>query len=461
MERVQINVDEDKINRLIIIVLWSVMIAGTIGYTFSQLTKDEVDMNRVFFNLFVVDLSFIILNLISTAAFIFIKKRRKFLKYLIITTFTLVYPAYWYASLNINNDGWAFCFMTLAFVILHVDFALIVYEICLILIINIGFYTFFWDEITGQMIEVTSHFTFRIVTMAIVSTVSIMITLTIRKVFKNASLKEEELAEDREVAVHTLEIAGTFTKSVKNLSEKTSNFINTLTNSSENQATNVEEIASSTEELMASLEEINKNTNTTSENLNLVVDEIQSGMKSLNNSRTEINELVNFSKIMFDSIEKVNDIAENTTLLALNAAIEAARAGTAGKGFAVVANEIQKLAEKSTLSAQDVSNLLLESGKKISNVSTLNNRSFDIYSLITQKLEDISKVIQQISFATQELDSGGKEIARNLESINQESAQNYELAKEILLANNELKDETKKLDNIVSKNKTTDIEFDF
>ncbi|GGG52889.1 methyl-accepting chemotaxis protein [Paenibacillus radicis (ex Gao et al. 2016)] len=71
-----------------------------------------------------------------------------------------------------------------------------------------------------------------------------------------------------------------------------------------------------------------------------------------------VNQLNERSHQIGEIIDAMTAISSQTNLLALNAAIEAARAGEEGKGFAVVADEIRKLAERSRISAMEVTELI-------------------------------------------------------------------------------------------------------
>lgn len=67
-----------------------------------------------------------------------------------------------------------------------------------------------------------------------------------------------------------------------------------------------------------------------------------------------INRLEEMSRQIGSISQAITDIASQTNLLALNAAIEAARAGDHGRGFAVVAEEVRKLAEEASRSAEEI-----------------------------------------------------------------------------------------------------------
>ena len=85
-----------------------------------------------------------------------------------------------------------------------------------------------------------------------------------------------------------------------------------------------------------------------------LADRINHSNKKINKTAEISRTLKKSSKDMNIMVSAISGVADQTNLLALNAAIEAARAGEAGKGFAVVADEIRKLADASSISADEI-----------------------------------------------------------------------------------------------------------
>ncbi len=212
------------------------------------------------------------------------------------------------------------------------------------------------------------------------------------------------------------QILDSFNKALSQItrtSEQVSEESDKMSSSAQSLADGATEQAAAVEELSASILEISKQVSSTSADAGNANKASEESMKHLMlcNEKMEalsaaIEEISNSSRQIGGITKAIEDISLQTNILALNASVEAARAGEAGKGFAVVAGEVQSLANKSSESAKNISELIEKSIKQVQNGAALSVETMNALTQVITSGEQSSAMIERIaSSATQQAES--------------------------------------------------------
>ncbi len=197
------------------------------------------------------------------------------------------------------------------------------------------------------------------------------------------------------------------------------------------QAASGEEVSSSMEQMAANIKQNADNALETEKIAIKSAEDASEGGKA-------VVETVGAMKEIAQKISIIEEIARQTDLLALNAAIEAARAGEHGKGFAVVASEVRKLAEKSQLSANEIS--------KLSSSSVdIAEKAGNMLERIVPDIKKTAELVQEISASSNEQNTGAEQINKAIQQLDEVIQQNSSVSEEMASTAEELSAQAEQL----------------
>lgn len=205
-------------------------------------------------------------------------------------------------------------------------------------------------------------------------------TAEISQSTESLAISTEQKAVSLDEMVSSISEVSNSAQELSNTVDATSASIEELSTTIKEVATRAEELASASEETLTATEEITSSIKDVEESAKksamlsekvkndtatFGITSVEKTIEGIQNIKASFEKTAMFIKKLggrSDEIGKIltviDEITDQTTLLALNAAILAAQAGEHGKGFSVVADEIKDLAERTSFSTREISELI-------------------------------------------------------------------------------------------------------
>ena len=226
---------------------------------------------------------------------------------------------------------------------------------------------------------------------------------------------------------------------------------NDLSGRTEQSAANLEETASAMEQIAATVKHNEASVDAAADLARMnaqaatrggqIISEVVRTMQDINGSSSRIG----------DIIGTIEGIAFQTNILALNAAVEAARAGEQGRGFAVVASEVRALAQRSSVAAKEIKDLISASVAQADGGAKVVRQAGEAIGELVDSAQRVSTLLSEVSLGAREQTSGIVQTTKAVQEMDTVTQQNAALVEQTAAAAGSLQDQARGLASEVSR----------
>lgn len=211
-----------------------------------------------------------------------------------------------------------------------------------------------------------------------------------------------------------------------------------LASGNRNLAERTESQASSLEQTSASMAEITETVRHSADTARDVADVARQAADVTARSTEAVKEVTVTVEAIADASRRIREITQvidgialQTNLLALNAAVEAARAGEQGRGFGVVAGEVRQLAQRTSVAAREIKDLIEDAGLKVEAGSEQTRRACGTMEEAQVAVQRMSELVAGISAGASEQLNGISQINEAVSHMDQLTQKNAALVDEL------------------------------